>query len=224
MTIILIRSIIIYIFVVAAVRIMGKRQVGELKPHELVITILISAVATVPLEDTGMPLANSLIPISIFICFEIIQSVLSIKSLKFRNLFQGKPIFIIKDGVLQQEEMERLRFTTDDIVDAVRQQGVFDISQVENAIVETNGNLSVQTKAEYSPVTPNDMGIKVEKAQVPITVVMDSKPVTEYFGDTKLSDSEIEVFVRSTEYKLEDILLMNVSADGNIYVIRKDKK
>ena len=107
MAITLVRAIIIYIFITVSVRVMGKRQVGELNPQELVITILISAVATVPLEDNGMPLANSLIPIGIFISLEIINSALSMKSIKFRNIIQGKPIFVIRNGEIQQKEITR---------------------------------------------------------------------------------------------------------------------
>ena len=128
MTVIIIRSIIIYLFVVLSVRIMGKRQIGELKPHELVITILISAVATIPLQEISIPLTNSIFPIMIFVSLEIIGSALSMKSIKLRNLLQGKPMFIIKDGILQQKQMRRLRFTMDDIIDALRQAGVFDRS------------------------------------------------------------------------------------------------
>jgi uncharacterized membrane protein YcaP (DUF421 family) len=224
MTITLIRSIIIYIFVILAVRIMGKRQVGELKPQELVITFLISAVATIPLEENSMPLANLLIPILIFVSLEIIESALSMKSLWFRNLIQGKPIFIIKNGKLQQKELVRLRFTIDDLVDALRQQGAFDISQVENAIVETNGSLSVQLKTEYSPVTPSQVNIKSDKSTVPITIVMDGKPITEYFGSTKYEQSQINLITQSTGVAMQDILLLNYDDNGNAYLIRKDKK
>ncbi|MFR5874940.1 MAG: DUF421 domain-containing protein [Eubacterium sp.] len=224
MTITLVRAVIIYVFVILAVRIMGKRQVGELKPQELVITFLISAVATIPLEENSMPLANLLIPILIFVSLEIIESALSMKSLWFRNLIQGKPIFLIKNGKLQQKELRRLRFTIDDLVDALRQQDAFDISQVENAIVETNGNLSVQLKAEYSPLTPKDMNIKAEKATVPITIVMDGKPVTEYYGSTKIELSEIDLITKSTGVEIQDIMLLNYDSSGNAYLIRKDKK
>lgn len=222
MTINLLRAVIIYVFVVAAVRIMGKRQVGELKPHEFVITILISAVATVPLEDNSMPLANSLIPILIFISLEIIQSALSMKSLWFRNLLQGKPIFIIKDGKLQQKELNRLRFTMDDLIDSIRQQNIFDISRVENAIVETNGNVSVQTKAQYSPLTPNDVTMKVKEASVPIPVIMDAKPVCEYFGSTVIKESEITLITKSNDLDMENILLLTIDNDGSIYMIKKE--
>jgi uncharacterized membrane protein YcaP (DUF421 family) len=223
MTITLIRSVIIYIFVILAVRIMGKRQVGELKPQELVITFLISAVATIPLEENSMPLANLLIPILVFVSLEILESALSMKSLWFRNLIQGKPIFLIKDGKLQQNQLSRLRFTVDDLIDALRQQGAFDISEVENAIVETNGSLSVQLKSEYSPLTPKQINLKTDKASVPITIVMDKKPVCEYFGSTKIKSSEIDLITKSTGVKTQDILLLTYDGNGNAYLIRKDK-
>lgn len=223
MTIIIIRSIIIYLFVVLSVRIMGKRQIGELKPHELVITILISAVATIPLQEISIPLTNSIFPIMIFVSLEIIGSALSMKSIKLRNLLQGKPMFIIKDGILQQKQMRRLRFTMDDIIDALRQAGVFDISTVENAVVETNGSLSVQTKAECAPLTPDALGLEVEKAQMPITIVMDSKPVTEYFGEEKINKNEIDVLISSTSVNTEDIMLLTIDNDGNMYMIERDR-
>lgn len=210
MTITLIRAIIIYIFITISIRVMGKRQVGELNPQELVITILISAVATVPLEDNGMPLANSLIPIAIFISFEIINSALSMKSLWFRNLVQGKPVFLIKDGKIQQKELNRLRYTVDDLIDSVRQEGEFDISKVQNAIVETNGKLSVQS---------NDKG-----NDVPITLIMDGKPIKEYYSSITYTESEIKLMAVANGVQIQNIFLMNVASDGTAYIVEKEKK
>lgn len=224
MSITLLRAVIIYIFITVSVRIMGKRQVGELNPQELVITILISAVATVPLENNGMPLANSLIPIAIFISFEIINSTLSMKSIKFRSMIKGKPRFIIKDGIIQQKELTKLRFTTDDLTDAIRQAGVFDISQVANAIVETNGVISVQKKSEYAPLTPGDMGIKTSQAEVPITVVIDGKTVTDCFGNVNIGESEIKLLAVSNNEQVENILVMTVKSDGTVYIVKKDEQ
>lgn len=224
MSITLLRAVIIYIFITVSMRIMGKRQVGELNPQELVITILISAVATVPLENNGMPLANSLIPIAIFISFEIINSTLSMKSIKFRSLIKGKPRFIIKDGIIQQKELTKLRFTTDDLTDAVRQAGVFDISQVANAIVETNGVVSVQKKSEYAPLTPSDAGIKTSQAEVPITVVIDGKTVTDCFGNVNIGENEIKLLAVSNNEQVENILVMTVKSDGTTYIVKKDEQ
>lgn len=223
MTITIIRAIIIYFFVSASVRVMGKRQVGELNPQELVITILISAVATVPLEDNGMPLANSLIPIAIFISFEILTSALAMKSLKFRNLIQGKPIFVIKDGVIQQKEMKKLRYTVDDLIDGIRQAGVFDISQVANAVVETNGTISVQTKSEFSPLTPKEAGIKVEPAEVPLTVIMDGEEIDAYYSNIKCSKNSIKLLAVIHGEQCQNILLMNTDNEGNVYIVKKDE-
>lgn len=210
MTVTLIRSIIIYLFVIAAVRIMGKRQVGELKPQELVITILISAVATMPLQEHAIPLSTSIIPIMIFISLEIIESALSMKSLKFRNLLQGRPVFVIKDGKLQQSALRKLRFTVDDMLDALRQKDVFDISQVSNAIVETNGTLTVQKKEDSS--------------SVPIPIIMDSKPVTSYFANNEVNQNKIEVISAVLGVKSDDIMLLTLEEDGKTYMIKKDKK
>lgn len=205
-------------------RVMGKRQIGELNPQELVITILISAVATVPLENNGMPLANSLIPIAIFISFEIINSTLSMKSIKFRALIKGKPRFIIKDGKIQQGELMKLRFTIDDLTDAVRQAGVFDISQVANAIVETNGVVSVQKKSEYAPLTPKDMGIKTEDAEVPITAIVDGKAVADCFGNVNIDENEAKLIAISNGEQPQNILVMTIKNDGTAYIVAKEEQ
>ncbi|MCI7264506.1 MAG: DUF421 domain-containing protein [Eubacterium coprostanoligenes] len=224
MSITLLRAIIIYIFITVAMRVMGKRQIGELNPQELVITILISAVATVPLENNGMPLANSLIPIAIFISFEIINSTLSMKSIKFRALIKGKPRFIIKDGKIQQGELTKLRFTIDDLTDAVRQAGVFDISQVANAIVETNGVVSVQKKSEYAPLTPKDMGIKTEDAEVPITAIVDGKAVADCFGNVNIDENEAKLIAISNGEQPQNILVMTIKNDGTAYIVAKEEQ
>lgn len=224
MSITLLRAVIIYIFITVAMRVMGKRQIGELNPQELVITILISAVATVPLENNGMPLANSLIPIAIFISFEIINSTLSMKSIKFRALIKGKPRFIIKDGEIQQGELTKLRFTIDDLTDAVRQAGVFDISQVANAIVETNGVVSVQKKSEYAPLTPKDIGIKTEDAEVPITAIVDGKAVADCFGNVNIDENEAKLIAISNGKQPQNILVMTIKNDGTAYIVAKEEQ
>lgn len=203
---------------------MGKRQVGELKPHELVITILLSAVAVIPLEENSMPLANCLVPILLFISMEIITSVVSMKSLWFRNLLQGKPIFIIRKGKLDQNKLKQMRFTIDDIVDALRQKDIFDLSEVEDAVIETNGSLSVLPKAEYKPLTPNDVNISVTEKGTPITIVMDGKPISEYFNELKIKDSEIELILQTVNTDVSKIMLLTIDDNGNTFLINKESK
>lgn len=221
MSITFIRAVIIYITVILAVRIMGKRQIGELKPHELVVTVLVSQVASIPLEDNSMPLANMFVPILIFVSFEILVSAISMKSLTFRNLVQGKPIFVIKDGRLDETQLRRLRFTMDDLIDAIRQKDVFDISTVQDAIIETNGTVSVLQKAENAPVKPKHLNLSVDEASTPIAVVIDGKPVTEYFGKEKIKESEIELLVKNSNKEITDIMLLTIDGSGNVFLIPK---
>lgn len=224
MTITVIRSIIIYIIIVLSVRIMGKRQIGELKPHELVITILISSVATIPIEENTIPLANSIIPILIFVSFEMLESALSMKSIKFRDLLQGKPVFIIRNGELQQNQLNRLRFTMDDLIDSARQAGAFDISKIENAVVETNGTLSVQLKSEEAPLTPNQLGLTVEQAQTPQPIAMDGQKVYEYFSQSNISNEEITMYLANSEVELNEVMLLTVDNNGELFLVRKDRQ
>lgn len=219
-----IRAAIIYVVIIIAVRLMGKRQVGELKPHELVITILISAIAVIPLEENSMPLANCLVPIMLFVSLEIIMSVISMKSLWFRNLLQGRPIFIIRQGKLDQKKLKQLRLTMDDVVDALRQKDIFDISQVEDAIIETNGSISVLPKAEYQPITASDINLSVKEKGMPVAIVIDGKTVNEYFNEYKLKDSEIELVLQTVNRDVEKIMLLTIDDDGNTYLIEKEKQ
>lgn len=219
-----IRAIIIYVVIIIAVRLMGKRQVGELKPHELVITILISAIAVIPLEENSMPLANCLVPILLFVSLEIIMSVISMKSLWFRNLLQGRPIFIIRQGKLDQKKLKQLRLTMDDVVDALRQKDIFDISQVEDAVIETNGSISVLPKAEYQPITASDINLSVKEKGMPVAIVIDGKPVNEYFNEYKLKDSEIELVLQTVNRDANRIMLLTIDDDGNTYLIEKEKQ
>ncbi len=200
---------------------MGKRQIGELKPHELVITVLVSQVASIPLEDNSMPLANMFVPILIFVSFEIIVSVISMKSLNFRNLIQGRPMFVIRNGKIDEKQMKRLRFTIDDLIDAIRQKDVFDISTVQDAVIETNGSISVLQKAEEAPVTPKQLKLSVDENSTPIAVVIDGKPVTEYFSTEKIKNSKIELVVNNENKDIKDIMLLTIDEDGNTYLIPK---
>lgn len=221
MSIVFIRAVIIYIAVIIALRVMGKRQIGEMTPHELVITILVSQVAIIPLQDNAMPLANMVIPILIFVSFEIIVSAISMKSIGFRNIIQGKPIFVIRNGKLDEKQLKRLRITIDDLMDAMREKGYFDISEVQDAVVETNGNVSILAKAKESAVTPSQLDLKVKEKSTPVPVVTDGKPVTEYFGQNKIKDSEIELLVAKSGKKITDIMLLTIDDTGKINVIEK---
>lgn len=145
MTISLIRTLLLYAVILAAVRLMGKRQISELQTSELVVTLLVSDIAAIPMQDTGQPLLSGLLPIAILVFCEIVTSVLMLKSPRARRLICGRPIVVIDDGNILQSELRRLRMTTEDLCEELRQKDVFRLEDVAYAIIETNGRMSVVT-------------------------------------------------------------------------------
>ena len=202
---------------------MGKRQVGELKPHELVITILLSAVAVIPLEENSMPLANCLVPILLFISMEIIMSVISMKSLKFRFLIQGHPIIIIRNGELQQGEMKKLRLTVDDILESLRQKDVFDISLVSYAIIETNGKMSVMLKPEYETLLRTDINITPKESGIPCVVITDGQIERSSYEDCNMTDEKLKKIIKKQNIDVGNTLLMTIDKLGKTVVIGREK-
>ena len=146
MIISIIRTILLYAFVVLAVRLMGKRQISEMQPSELVITLIVSEIAAIPMQNTSQPLLSGIIPVMVLVALEIAASVLMMKSGKFRKMMCGSPIVVIRDGKILQNEMRRLRLTTEDLCVQLRQQDIFSIEDVQYCIVETNGKVSVLEK------------------------------------------------------------------------------
>ncbi len=220
----LIRTIILYIFAIASVRIMGKRQIGELQPSDLVVTLLISQIISIPIQDTDIPLVNTLIPIFLLVGFEIITSVFNMKSIKFRTFMQGHPVVIINDGVLNQKLLKELRFTVDDLLESLRQKDVFDISQVQYAIVETNGQISVLLKAEHDTVTRDDLNLEPDPQGFKCPVIIDGKIVTQDFKICNTTIEKVEKAVKKEKLQIKDILLMTIDATGNHTIIRKENQ
>ena len=218
----LIRTVILYILAIASIRVMGKRQIGELQPSELVITLLISQIISIPIQDTDIPLVNTLIPIFLLVGFEILTSVFNMKSIKFRSFMQGHPLIIINDGVLNQKLLKELRFTIDDLLESLRQKDIFDISQVQYAIVETNGQISVLLKPDYDTITRKDLSLEPEPQGYKCPVVIDGKIVEQDFAICNMDTGKVKSIAKKQNLKIQDIMLMTVDAAGNHTVIRKD--
>lgn len=220
----LIRTIILYITVIAAVRIMGKRQIGELQPTELVITILLSEIVAIPMQDNDLPLINTIIPVLVLISFEIIISVLSLKSVHFRNAMQGNPVVVIKDGKLLFDQIKKIRFTVDDLLESLRQKDVFDISKVAYAIVETNGALSVLLKPEHSFTTKSDMKVTVNDDGIPCPVIIDGRIIESNFDCCNLTTEKLNKIIKKDKIDINKTLLLTVSKGGKRTYIGKEKK
>lgn len=219
----IIRTFIIYCVVSICVRLMGKRQLGQLQPGELVITILISEIAAMPIGDNDIPLLNSLIPLFLLVSFEIINSLIDRKFVGYRHLTEGKPITIIRNGELLQNELKSLRFTINDVLLGLRQKDVFDIEEVEYAIVETNGTLSVLLKPNYRPATPKVLGKSEKNNGMPCAVVIDGKIIESSFKDCGITKKEVESKVKKETDDIKSVLLMTVDKNKKFNIIFKKK-
>ena len=171
----LLRTIILYILIIAGVRLMGKRQVGELEPSELVLSLIIADLASVPMQDYGIPLLTGIVPILTLLSVTMILSVLTMKSVRFRALLCGRPSVVVRNGAVDQREMAKNRLTVDELLEELRIQGYTDLSTVKYAILETNGQLSVLPYANQKPPTARDMKVSVEEGGLPRVVVSDGK-------------------------------------------------
>ena len=171
----LLRTIILYILIIAGVRLMGKRQVGELEPSELVLSLIIADLASGPMQDYGIPLLTGIVPILTLLSVTMILSVLTMKSVRFRALLCGKPSVVVRNGAVDQREMAKNRLTVDELLEELRIQGYTDLSVVKYAILETNGQLSVLPYANQKPPTARDMKVSVEEGGLPRVVVSDGK-------------------------------------------------
>ena len=219
------RTIVLYIFVTLGIRLMGKRQIGEMQPNELVVTLLISEIAAIPLQDTSQPILNGVVAIFMLVILEIIISVITMKSLYVRKIMNGKSAVIIKNGVIDQNMMRQVRMTVLDLVELLRGQDVFDISTVAYAVLEVNGNLSVLLKSSEQPVTVKDIDIKTEKATLPLPVISDGKIIRESLDALEISEDDIKSTVKKNRTDIKDVFLMTMDRYGETSLIKmRDKQ
>ena len=211
MLIVCLRTLIMYVSVVAAMRLMGKRQIGELQPSELVTTILISNLASLPIEETDISIVLGLVPVALVVSIEIIISVIEVKSEKFSKFVAGESKVLIRDGKLEQKTMKELRFNVTDVLSALRAKQIFDLNEVEFALIETNGEISVFKKTQEG-----------EKPHIP--VVIDGKVIKAALSYCQCSDGEIKKLLSQKNTQLPNVLLLTLNNKGEHYLVEKEKK
>ncbi len=225
MLIVFFRTIILYLIVIVALRIMGKRQIGELQPSELVVAIMISELAAIPMEDAGIPLINGVLPILTLVIAEVSLSFLTLKSKKARKLIIGTPSVLIENGKINQKELEKQRFNTDDLIEELRQKNYPKISDIEFAILETAGQLSVIPKSQNRAVTTQDLEISTEYEGLPLTLISDGKINTYNLNkinlDEKWLSHELSKFGISS---ISDIFFASLDTNGDLYYQTKIPK
>ncbi len=222
MAVTLVRATILYFTIIFLIRLMGKRQIGELQPSELVITILLSEIASIPMQDNSVPILNSVVALLALVAYEIFTSVLGLKSYKLRSFMQGHPVIVIRDGKIDLKALKKLRMSVNDLVSALRQKDVFDISQVSFAIFETNGKISVLLKPEYRNSTAADLNLQPVDNGMPFAVVCDGKIIEDTVSEAEFDISTVKKLIISSKIPLEEILIMTVDKEGTAYLAEKE--
>ena len=222
MSVPLVRTLVLYFAVICAVRLMGKRQLGEMDPAELVVTILVSDLAAVPMQDLGIPLFFGLVPIAALVTLEVLLSILSLKSRFFRRLLNGQPAIIIRKGQLDLSKLRQLRLTTEDLVVALRKQSVASVSDVKYGVIEPDGTLTVILKQQQQPVTAEMLGITPKDTGLPLVVVSDGKMVPRSLELLHLSPADIERRLKNQSIAVEDVFLMTLDDCGNTFIQTKE--
>lgn len=225
MSIMLIRSVVIYLFVLVIIRLMGKRQVGEMQPFEFVITLIIADLACIPMAELAVPLVHGIVPIFSLLIVHFLICVISRKSMKLRYLLSGRPAIVIGPNGISYNELKKLNMTLDDMIEALRGCDVFNIEDVQYAIIETNGKMCVIKKAELEPATRQDMKVKITPSALPVNIIMDGKLMKENVSLTGINDAFInECLKKANVNKIEDVLLFTLDNNGNCFIQAKNGK
>ena len=224
MAIILIRTLIIFLALIVAMRLMGKRQLGELELSELVVAVLIADIASIPLQNPSLPLSYGLIPLLVLFCCELIFSGLTYKSIHLRKLLYGRPNFIIERGRIAQQAMHRNRFTLDELIEALRSQGVTDLTTVKYAILETDGQLSVLLYPAEQPATPKQLGRAVkDDLFLPQVLINDGRVLDGGLAYRGLTRGWLTQELSSRGYRSpSEVLLLTIDDAGKILCIGKE--
>lgn len=217
-----IRTIILYLILIAVIRLLGKRQIGEMEPSEFVVTMLVANLAAIPMQDGGIPLFSGLVPILTVLGIELVLSVLSMRSIHLRRLLCGKPVILIENGRIIQENLRKTRVTLDELTGHLREKDVLEIQAVQYAILETNGNLSVFPYPKEMPATAKDAGIQVKDRYLPVTIIEDG-----YLSQENLKQAgKDEAWVREVlgQYRacVANTWLLTVDKADHVYWLGKE--
>lgn len=230
MFIVFFRAVILYFIIIFSVRLMGKRQIGELQPSELVVTILMSNIATLPVEDISIPMIMGVVPIFTLVCLDVIVSHLSMKYRPLRKAISGSPKIVISDGRIDQQAMRDLRFSADDLMESLRSVQIFDIKEVQFAVVETTGKMSVLQKKRFQPLNIGDFANGLEPQDKELD---GSDPPVLVINDGKISPAAIKFLGFDKEWlgkilskeklSAQDIFIMSADSSGSYTIIKSDK-
>ncbi len=217
-----IRTIILYLVLIAVIRMMGKRQIGQMEPSEFVVTMLVANLASIPMQDGAIPLYSGLVPILAVLGVELVLSGLTLRSVKLRRLLCGKPVILIENGRILQKNLRNTRVTLDELTELLREKDVLDITSVQYAILETNGNLSVFPYPKYQPANAMAAGIQVKEQQLPYTIISDGYLLQENLQLLKKDMPWLQQTLQQHNATMETTWLLTADGSGKVVCIRKE--
>ena len=217
-----IRTIILYLTMIVVIRIMGKRQIGQMEPSEFVVTMMVANLATIPMEDDGIALFAGLVPICVILGAELVLSFLNLKSSKLRRLLCGKPVILIENGNILQQNLRKARISLDELTGHLREKDVLDLNAVQYAILETNGNLSVFPYPKEMPASARDAGIKVRQQSLPITIISDGELMEHNLAIAKKDKKWLKKVLEEHKAELRDTWLLTVDKFNHVTFFRKE--
>ena len=223
MAVVLIRACILYVVITFSLRLMGKRQLGELQPSELVVTILISNIAAIPVEDSTMPMIMGIVPIFTLVALDVIVSSVMLRFPRFRRLIIGSPRVIIADGKILQKEMKRLRYTVDDLFESMHEQQIFSIAEIYYAIVETNGKIHFLQKPEYLTATKADVNVPLKAEEAQSVVIRDGVEDAQQLKLLGLGIDWLKQRLSEKELSVRDVFLMTADKNGQHTIIERQR-
>ena len=224
MVLALVRTVILYIVLIGGIRLMGKRQIGQLEPSELVVTMLVADLAAAPIQEEGLTVLSAALPIGVILLLELLLSTLSLRSLFWRKLLCGKPVIMIENGKILQENLRATRVTLDELTGYLRQKDVLDISMVQYAILETGGSLSVFPFPKEMPASAKDAGILPSAQSLPVTVISDGRLLEENLKKAGKNRDWLEKILAQEKAKRAEVFLLTVDGQNRVMCVKRSRK
>lgn len=222
---IILRAIIVYLVVLLVFRLMGKRQLGQMQPFELVLTLIIADLATIPMAEVNVPVLHGIIPLLTLVVIHFILTWLNKLSPLMSKVISGKPVIVINPDGIDEKALSSLNITIDDVLEAVRGCGYFNLEEVEYAIMETNGKMSVLPKSQFAPVTNEGAKIKTEESALPVNIISEGKVVKENLPIAKIDDGGVKTLIAESGAKsAKQILILALDKNQNVYCQLKKEK
>ncbi len=219
----IVRTLLFYLLLLLVVRLLGKRQIGEMEPTEIVVTMLLANLASITIENPDMPIWYGVVPIALVFGGELLLSRLTFQSIFVRRLFCGKPVILIDNGRIDEKNLRRTRVNLDELTMHLRENGIFDPTTVKFAILETNGQLSTMLYGKDQPASAKDAGQKVNDTELPITLISDGKLLRDNLPLTKHGEDWVREQLAFRRCGVEQVLLMTVDAAGHIIFVKKSE-